>query len=261
MNAVRLFALSGLFSYRALFAFLHPAVFIPTMLVVPVFQILLFAYIGRSAGVESDEFYVIGNAIHIASLPGIWAMAHVISGERLQRTLGYLITSPASRAPVFLGRALPVIANGFLVSLFALLAGGAVLSVTFPAATLASMAVVTAVAAFACTGLGLILGAAGLLVREIAVLNNLVFGFLLVLTGANVPVELLPDWIAAISGCLPLTHAIEAARQLAKGATLGDVDGALAAEALIGAIYCTAGFALLRSCEALSRRGATLEVA
>ena len=35
----------------------------PSLLVAPIFQILLFAYIGRSAGLESDEFYVIGNAV------------------------------------------------------------------------------------------------------------------------------------------------------------------------------------------------------
>jgi hypothetical protein len=29
----------------------------PELLVAPVFQILLFAYIGRSAGLESDSFY------------------------------------------------------------------------------------------------------------------------------------------------------------------------------------------------------------
>jgi ABC-2 type transport system permease protein len=58
---------------------------------------------------------------------------------------------------------------------------------------------------------------------------------------------------------LPFTHAIEAARQLAAGASLGDVANLLGAELLIGVIYGVAGYALLRWFETLSRRHASLE--
>ena len=68
-NALRIFFVGGLTSYRALFGFLSPAIFIPSLLVAPVFQVLLFAYIGRSAGVQSDEFFVVGNAIQYATIP------------------------------------------------------------------------------------------------------------------------------------------------------------------------------------------------
>ena len=47
-------------TYRALFSWLTPQIYIPSLLIAPIFQILLFAYIGRSAGLESDEFYVVG---------------------------------------------------------------------------------------------------------------------------------------------------------------------------------------------------------
>jgi ABC-2 type transport system permease protein len=58
---------------------------------------------------------------------------------------------------------------------------------------------------------------------------------------------------------MPFTHAIKAARQLAAGASLGDVHRLLGAEVLVGAIYGVAGYALLRWFEVLSRRYATLE--
>ena len=54
MTSARVFFLGGLLSYRALFGWLSPWVFIPSLLVAPVFQILLFVYIGRSAQLESD---------------------------------------------------------------------------------------------------------------------------------------------------------------------------------------------------------------
>jgi ABC-2 type transport system permease protein len=58
---------------------------------------------------------------------------------------------------------------------------------------------------------------------------------------------------------MPFTHAIEAARQLADGASLADVRGLIGAELLVGAIYGIAGYALLRWFEILSRRNASLE--
>ena len=45
----------------------------------------------------------------------------------------------------------------------------------------------------------------------------------------------------AISERVPLTHGIEAARELADGASLGDVSGLLATEAAIGVVYTCVG--------------------
>ena len=50
MTSLRIFFVGGLISFRALFSFLRPEIYIPSMLVAPIFQILLFVYIGRSAG-------------------------------------------------------------------------------------------------------------------------------------------------------------------------------------------------------------------
>src|SRR5262249_15889426 len=47
MKALRIFAFGGTASYRALFNWRHPAVYIPTMLGMPVFMLLFFTYLGR----------------------------------------------------------------------------------------------------------------------------------------------------------------------------------------------------------------------
>ena len=78
MTSLRIFFVGGLISFRALFSFLRPEIYIPSMLVAPIFQILLFVYIGRSAGVQSDEFYVIGNALQYAAIPCVFAMTNTI---------------------------------------------------------------------------------------------------------------------------------------------------------------------------------------
>jgi ABC-2 type transport system permease protein len=259
MSSLRVFFVGGLTSYRALFGFLNPWVFVPSLLVAPIFQILLFVYIGRSAGVESDEFYVIGNAIQYASIPCLFAMTQTISGERYQQTLGFILVSPARRLPLFLGRALPVIANGFVVSAFSLVVGCLLLGISIPASAVAPIALVAAVCAFSCTGLGLLAAAIGLVVRETAVLSNIIFGLLLIFCGANVARDELPGWMHAAGEGLPFTHGIEAARRLADGEALADVAGLVLTEAAIGAVYVVAGYAGLVALERQSRRHATLE--
>ncbi|HEX5800534.1 MAG TPA: ABC transporter permease, partial [Gaiellaceae bacterium] len=99
----------------------------------------------------------------------------------------------------------------------------------------------------------------GFVVRETAVLSNIIFGLLLVFTGANVPVEELPGWMQVVSEGIPFTHGIEAVRQLVDGAGLADVWGLIGTEALIGVVYGALGYALIRGMEVLGRRHATLD--
>jgi ABC-2 type transport system permease protein len=84
---------------------------------------------------------------------------------------------------------------------------------------------------------------------------------LLILCGVNVPLSELPGWMEAIGRCLPLTHGIQAARELANGAALGDVAGLIGTEAAIGVVWGVVGCVLLRFFELESRRRATLETA
>ena len=68
---------------------------------------------------------------------------------------------------------------------------------------------------------------------------------LLIFCGVNVPLDKLPDWMHAIGEGLPMTHAIEAARQVADGASLASVGPEMLAEIGLGSVYLVVG---LRSC-------------
>jgi ABC-2 type transport system permease protein len=259
VTSARIFFLGGMTSYRALFGWLSPWVFVPSLLVAPVFQILLFVYIGRSAQLESDEFYVVGNAIQYAAIPCLFAMTHLIAGERFQQTLGYILITPAKRLPLFVGRSLPVVVNGFFVAAFALLVGGWIVGLEVPVSAYGPIALATLVSAFSCTGLGLVTAGVGLTVRETGVLCNIIFGVLLIFSGANIPIDQLPGWMQAVSEVMPFTHGIEAVRQLADGASLDDVAGLIGTEALIGLVYGALGYTLIRVMEVVGRKHATFD--
>jgi ABC-2 type transport system permease protein len=256
---LRVFFVGGLMSYRVLFAWLRPAVLIPVFLITPIFQIMLFVYLGRGAHLESDSFYVIGNAIEYAAVPCLFAMGNAIADERQEQTLSLILVTPAARLPLFLGRALPVIANGFVVSAFALVVSALIFGFTVPPAEVAPIALAVGVCSFSCTGLGLVNAALGLRMRETAVTSNVILGLLMVFCGVNIPLVRLPRWMAATASYLPLTHGIAAARKLAAGAPLGSAAGLIGLELAVALAYAVVGMLLLRGFEFESRRRATLD--
>lgn len=260
ISSVRVFFIGGLTSYRALFTWLSPWILVPTFIITPLFQVLFFAYIGRDAGVGNDRFFLIGNAVQYVAIPCLFAMGNTIGNERRQQTLGLLLVTPARRIPLFLGRSLPVIANGIAVSIVALVIGGAILRVHVGVSTLPSLFLCVVVASLSCTGLGLVAAALALRVRETAVLVNIIFGVLLIFCGVNVPLASMPGWMRGVADWMPLTHSIAAARRASTGAGFATLRGDLLHESLLAIAYAAIGLVLLAYFEQESRRKATLDV-
>jgi ABC-2 type transport system permease protein len=259
MNAVRIFFVGGYLAYRALFNWIHWSMYIPTMLGGPVFQILFFAYIGRYAKLRSDEFFVVGNAVQLSAMGGIFGMSMTIGGERWTQTLSSILATPANRLALFLGRALPNIANGIIVSTFGFVVGWLLLDFSLTLSEIPAIALVVVVSSFACTSFGMMIGAVGLRTRDVFFLANLVIFVFLLFCGVNVPIDSLPEWMQTVGRGLPLTHGIQAAREIAEGATLSDVSGLVWTEAGIGAAYASIAYLLFRYFETAGRRRATLE--
>jgi ABC-2 type transport system permease protein len=259
MSSLRVFFVGGYLAYRALFTWLRPSIYVPTMLGGPIFQILFFAYVGRFSGLQNDEFFVIGNAVQASALAGIFGMAMTIGGERWFQTLSALLATPAHRIPLFLGRAIPLIVNGFIVSAFGFAVGWALLDFELAADEIPGIALVVVVTSFSCTALGLLTGSIGLRARDVFFLANLVALILLLFCGVNVPLDAMPDWMQTVASGLPLTHGIEAAREIAAGAPFSDVSGLVATEAAIGVAYALVAYGLFRFFEVEARRRATLE--
>jgi ABC-2 type transport system permease protein len=105
----------------------------------------------------------------------------------------------------------------------------------------------------------MLIGSIGLRARDVFFGANLVYFLMLLCCGVNVDVDDLPGWLSAIGRCLPLTHGIEAAREVAAGAPLGEVGGLVLTEALIGLAYATVAYGLFRFFELEGRRRASLE--
>jgi ABC-2 type transport system permease protein len=260
MNALRVFVIGGLLSYRALFNWQKPTYYIPTMLGHPLFQVLFFAYLGRFSHVRNDAFFVVGNSVQVCAMAAVYGMAMTVGGERWTQTLGPLLATPANRFALFIGRALPQILNGFFVSAFAFAAGWLLLRFDPPLSSLPGLALIVLVSTTSCAGFGLVVGALGLRWRDVFTIANPAYFLMLLFCGVNIPLSALPGWMATIGRGLPLTHGIEAAREVAAGASLDSIGGLLWREALVGACYFAAAYGLMRFFETEGRRRASLEL-
>ena len=258
MNWLRVFFAGGVTSYRALFAWVNPWVFVPMLVAYPLFQILFFAYLGRSAGVDA-AFFLIGDSFVAAALTGLFGMGHSIGGERRFQTLPILLASPASRLALFLGRSVPTVVNGFVVAAISFGLGAWLLGLRFQSGELAKLALALVVSCFACTALGLCIGALGLRGRSVSVFADFIGALMLIVSGANVPFDRLPHVVRTIASGVPLTHGIAAARKVVNGASVGSVGNLLGAELGIAAAYFTVGVLLLRVFERQARTSGSFE--
>jgi ABC-2 type transport system permease protein len=230
------------------------------MLGSPLFQILFFTYLGRySHASQGDAFFVVGNAVQVCGMSSVYGMTMAIANERWFGTLGPLLASPANRLAIFLGRGVPVLVNGLVVSAFGFLVGIVLLDFRPGLDAIAPLTLVVFVSTVSCTAFGMLLGSIGLRGKDFFFAANLAYFLMLLFCGVNVPLSVLPDWMAAIGRCLPLTHGIMAAREIAAGAPIGEVAGLVWTELGIAAAYAVAGFVLFRLIEVASRRSAVLD--
>ncbi len=258
-GAGRVFFVGGAISYRALFNWISPGMYVTTMLGAPLFQILFFTYLGRYAGSQDDAFFIVGNAIQVSAQAGIYGMTMGIANERQYGTLQPLLATPANRLALFSGRALPYILNGLVVSTFGFVTAWLLLDFEPAAGSEPALAIAVFITTCSCVALGMVIGSIGLRARDVFFGANLVYFLMLLVCGVNVANEDLPGWLGAIGRCLPLTHGIEAAREIASGTPLTDVSGLLVTEGLIGLAYATIAYTLFRVFEAEGRRRASLE--
>jgi ABC-2 type transport system permease protein len=256
----RVFFVGGLISYRALFNWIRLYIYIPTMLGSPLFQIIFFTYLGRySRAGNGDGFFIVGNAVQVCAMSSVYGMTMAVANERFFGTLGPLLASPANRMAVFLGRGLPVFANGLLISTFGFAVGATLLHYHPPARTLPALFLCVCITTVSCTTFGMVLGSIGLRSKDFFFVANLAYFLMLLFCGVNIPLAVLPGWMSLIGRCLPLTHGIMAARRIATGGGLGDVSGLLWTELGIAAVYAAVGYLLFRALEVASRRSAVID--
>jgi ABC-2 type transport system permease protein len=260
-NNLRLFWQGALLSYIALFHWMRPLQYMASKIIMPLSQMFFFVYLGTYAtSPDNKSFYIVGNAIQIAAVSGIYGMTMSIGGDRNSGTLGYIFGTPANRLVVFMGRAFMNIMDGALGVVIAFFWGVTLMGLDLSNTNIPGLALTILITTISTCGLGLLMGCLALITVNVMFVNNFVYFMLLIFSGANIPLATLPAWIQSISYSLPLTRGISAARLLVDGAGLPEVAPLLLGEFGIGLVYFLVGYILFAVFEEVAKRRGTLEV-
>jgi ABC-2 type transport system permease protein len=107
----------------------------------------------------------------------------------------------------------------------------------------------------------MIVGAAGVALRNANQLSNLVFPILQLVSGTLYPISLMPGWIEVPARCLPFGYGIQAmVDSVTQGASLSDVAGDLWPLAGFAVGLPLLGIAAFRAVERRTRIRGTLEL-
>lgn len=254
----RLFFVAGWRSHLALFRWLRPSAFIPTVIGVPAVQLIWFVHLGRYLGTHPVEYYAVGNALHACAMAGLFAPSMSIQGERFGGTLTAVLATPANRIVMFAGRIWPAVLTGFLTSTVMFGVGALIADVRIPISSVPALFVAMLVTSLSCSAFGLVIGAVGLRTKEATLLANLVLYAMLLLCGVNIPLGSLPTWLQYLGHALPMTEGIEAARR-ALAHPDQDLWLLIVQELFKSLCFLVLALLLLHVLERSSRRNATLD--
>lgn len=174
----------------------------------PQVWLFLFALIYRDVpGGVSDR---LPGLLTITAFSGsFFGVAYTLVAEREQGILRRLWVTPASAATVVAANSVRSLTTVTVSLMLQGLVAWLVLDVDFGAPLLV-VAVVLAFGVWAFVPLGLIMGSAAKDMRSAPAIGNLIFFPLIFLSGAALPVQMLPAWLQSFGRMLPTTYLVEA---------------------------------------------------
>lgn len=222
-------------------------------------QVAFFAMLGRLLGSQEQvEFLLVGNIVAVAAASGLTVTTATV-GERWNGTLPLLVASPSSPLVVLMGRGASFVGNGLVTSLAALAVVAPLFDVTlrwarYPA-VVALLVLVTLTTYMAAAFLAGVILRTPSLQRTVANVGRLV---LMAFCGVNVPRPYFPKAVQWVSACLPLTHGLDAVRELYGAARPDVVIGYAAMELAVLAGWLTLALLTFRRMADAGRRDGSI---
>ncbi len=248
------------YCFRALCNWWNPVAYISNVAVVPVATVLLFGLIGRYSNTGAGgEAYAIGLTAFGATRAMAGGVIQCFSGERNVGALPFLLVSSGSRLQAFVTRALANLPNGVICFAMGLAACRLLLNYDFgstnwPLLLLSYAAMLLSMAAFS-----LLLGSFAIAVVDFWPFSSSAETLILTLTGAVIPLAVMPGWLQALAHLLPVTNALEALRAAVEGEATAAFASAIVAELMVAIGYGAVGYLVFRAMLSYARRTGALD--
>jgi len=204
--------------------------------------------------------WVVGNAFVLCTYECIHLIGVSFNGERFNGRLRSIIVSPTSKLTVLMYTGSWAVFSAFLTIGAAFLAGGLIFRVDFTGFNVAAFMIGIIITAFACVGLGLLIGIFALITDSMYLILNAVAMLIMIFSGANFPVEQLPRPAQLVAAIMPVQRGITAANAYFHAPIDIGFWQIVGGEALLGVVFILLAFVLIKIIEGVAIRRATLEI-
>jgi ABC-2 type transport system permease protein len=258
-HVVRYSVVSGAYDYFEIYTLKS---WVAGWLVRVLSQITFFASIGRLLDSDAQtHFLLIGNAIVIAAMGGIFAL-FMTTAERANGTLSLLVASPSSPAVVFASRGVYVTADAAFSALIGLFIIGPIFGLDFPWPEVLLVVPLTVLVGFSAYAFSTFLAGIVLRHRESnGLVVNATIVSLMTMCGVNVPIGFFPEALEWVASVLPVTNGLQAIRDTLNGESASTIVANAAAEAAVLLGWLTLALATFGRFVGAGRRDGSLEFA
>lgn len=260
-ESIQRFFVQSWLSFKALFGWLDPKIYFFVKILNPIFQLIFFCLLAKYCYKTNDLTQrVIGNSFLLCIYNCIFGIGNVFSVERYYGTLKMIIASPSNNFITFFQRGFVHIIDSLFTVSIGLIIGSLIFNVSFKNVNMFLFLYITIIAMFSAVGFGLFIGSFGLVTSNMNLIMNIFAMLLMAFSGANFPIEWLPDIIQKFAYCLPITRSIKAANLLMNGESLTTIFNLIREEILLGVIYIIFGYFLMKITENIAKKRATLDL-
>lgn len=261
LESIKRFFRHALLSYKALFSMLDPKNYILVMLLNPLTQMIFFAMLVNYVyGGKGLEGYVASNALLLCVMSSVFGMMSVVMSDRGMGTLPIVMASPVNKGVLFFARSIPHILNGAFTAILGLIFGVLIFGISIPVEAILPLLCIWTISIFSACGLGLILGSCSFWTPSMHLLSNILASSLLLLSGANYSLSVMPSWLSDLAKFFPLTRGVELTKAIVNEGDTSHFLRLMSEEFLLGCIYFAISIVAIRYAEYLARVKGTMEM-
>jgi len=219
-----------------------------------------FVFVGLFIkGPDAIPFIAVGNALQSLSWNTVFSVINITGHDKWDGTLQLVLATPASRLPLFIGRAMIHVLDGLLSVAISFFFAAFIFGVNFGQTNALALTVAVVLTSFTMSGFGLLIGGFSFHFRNPLVFANIFTFILLIFCGINFPVQDLPPQIQPASYIFPLTYGVTAARNAIAGATLIDISPILGQQLAVGLVSIMLGYFFFQAFERSARKSGKIE--
>lgn len=221
-----------------------------------IFYVLLASY---SFSPNDLTRWIVGNSFLMCINTTIFSLGSTFNQERFYGRLRAIVVSPTKTIEVVIQKCFFPSIISIIVVLIGLFTGSLLFNSNLSLNEIPSLVIVLFISMLAASAFGMFISTFGLISDSMHLVLNFIGSGIVILSGANFPVEQLPRFAQLIAKALPIRNGLNASYTLLEPGS-GEVSRFIISEFLICIFYLIGTMVVFRVLENKAKHKATLEI-